>query len=290
MNKSGTNKLKKDQEIGINFQRSFKLQTDYEIIKQRLHQMLGKYLDKAELLKSTFGVRSTAPIFLTFDDSAQTITYTTERLIPSPRTNLPRPRIMLLFSNPHPHSIRQGMFLSPNTRGQENLFWPVMDKAGWLPIPKGDRTPPEKLAEICLNVAYTGPFELIFYTYYAFPTDYPEDIRTIFGKEFFQQQIAPEAAREFAETIHTSGVQAVVTFNMGIFNLVTEEPVKRSIKPLMEGKVIQSQVKGCGVSMPIFLTYPTGWRYAKDYMKYRIDSLKLIQTAILSGELLSGQK
>ncbi len=48
---------------------------------------------------------------------------------------------MFLFSNPHPHSVHQGMFLSRNTKGQESLFWPIMEEAGLLPIAKENRSP-----------------------------------------------------------------------------------------------------------------------------------------------------
>ena len=72
------------------------------------------------------------PDLITFNDLDRSVTFSTERLIPTASTN--RPRVMLLFSNPHPHSVHQGMFLSPNTKGRENLFWPVMGDAGWLPI------------------------------------------------------------------------------------------------------------------------------------------------------------
>ncbi|MBI9045532.1 MAG: hypothetical protein JEZ06_13665 [Anaerolineaceae bacterium] len=49
-------------------------------------------------------------------------------------------------------------------------------------------------AEFCVKLEYETAFELIFYCYYAFPTDYPEDIRKIFGREYFNQSIEPEAA------------------------------------------------------------------------------------------------
>ena len=92
------------------------------------------------------------------------------------------------------------MFLSPNTNKLENLFWSTMDDAGWLPIAKRDRNPIQ-LVEICLKAKYRGPFDLIFYCYYAFPTNYPEDIRKIFGKEYFRQVIEPDAINEFRKII-----------------------------------------------------------------------------------------
>ena len=190
----------------INIQKTYLLREEYESIKGRADQVLAKYLAYPNLIK--------------FNDLENSVTYYTEKLIPLASTS--RPRVMLLFSNPHPHSIYQGMFLAPNTKGRENSFWPVMEAAGWLPISKGDRNP-EKLADICLKANYQGPFELIFYCYYAFPTDYPEDISKIFGKEYFKQFIVPEAKDELRKTIVETGAEAIVTFNKEIFNLVAKE-------------------------------------------------------------------
>jgi hypothetical protein len=256
---------KRLQLSGINFQRTYRLSEAYESIQERAAQFLHKCLECRDLI--------------TFNVIDRSVTFSTERLIPTASTD--RPRVMLLFSNPHPHSVHQGMFLSPNTRGQENLFWPVMEDAGWLPIAKENRHP-KQLADICVHLKYPGPFDLIFYCYYAFPTDFPEDIRRIFGNEYFRQVIEPEALDEFRKTIHETSVEAVVTFNKGIFNRVSEDPLERCVERLMEGERIQSQVNGLDRHVPIFLTFPTGWRYHKQYRQFRKASLDTIRTAICS--------
>lgn len=247
----------------VNFQRVYQLGDEYTSIKERATRELHKYLEYPDLI--------------TFSDLGRSVTFTSERLIPVTTTN--RPRIMLLFSNPHPNSVHQGMFLSPNTRGRQNPFWPVMESAGWLSIP-GTSSSPEQLADICLKAKYQGPFELIFYCYYAFPTDYPEDIQKIFGKEYFNQIIAPEAIKEFRKTVQENSIEAVITFNKGVFNLVSENPVEQYIKRLIKGELIRSQVKDIERSAPIILTFPTGWRYHKDYRQLRKVSLDIIRTAI----------
>jgi len=251
---------------GINFQRTYQLGEAYQSTKESAIKFLDKYLSYPDLF--------------TFNDLDRSVTFTIERLIPAATTH--KPRVMLLFSNPHPNSVHQGMFLSPNTVGRENLFWPVMEDAGWLPIPKENRNP-KQLADICLNLKYSGPFELIFYCYYAFPTDFPEDISTIFGKEYFRKVIEPEAMDEFRKTIQETSVEAVVTFNKGIFNLVSKDPIDRCLDRLIGGELIQSQIKSIDRSVPIFLTFPTGWRYRKDYRRLRKVSLDIIRTAIGSG-------
>ncbi|MEA3439751.1 MAG: hypothetical protein U9R58_05660 [Chloroflexota bacterium] len=236
----------------------------YESIKERAVHVLNKY----------WGY----PNLITFDDLERSVTFTTERLIPIASTN--RPRVMLLFSNPHPHSVHQGMFLSPNTKGRENLFWTVMGDAGWLSIAEGTYSP-KQLADICVKAKYRGPFDLIFYCYYAFPTDYPEDIRRIFGKEYFSQSIEPEAADEFRQIIQATSVDAVVMFNKGIFNLVSQATIECYVERLNAGELIQSQIKGIDRMVPIFLTYPTGWRYHRQYRQFRKASLDTIRTAII---------
>ena len=206
----------------VNFKRTYKIDDCYPEIKVRSKQLLGKYDYYDELFA--------------FNDLKKEITFSSERLIP--KTSKHGIRVMLLFSNPHPHSVKQGMFLSGNTRGQESLFWPTMKESGLLPIDKENRFP-KSLARICLEADYSGPFEFLFYCYYAFPTDYPEDIKKIFGNEYFQQHIEPEAAAEFNKMILENNVQKVITFNKGIFNLVSENPVEKYIDRLKNGEVIK---------------------------------------------------
>lgn len=100
----------------INFQRSYLLGQEYENIKNRAAKIMGKYFEDSYLIS--------------FDDVEKQVTFTSERLVPvNSSKRLP---VMLLFSNPHPHSIKQGMFLSPNINNRENLFWPTMRNAGWF--------------------------------------------------------------------------------------------------------------------------------------------------------------
>jgi len=173
------------------------------------------------------------------------------------------------------------MFLSPNTKGKENLFWPVMKDAGWLSMPEGNFNPAQR-ADICFKAKYEGTFEFIFYPYYAFPTDYPEHIRKIFGREYFNQIIDPEARDEFRKIILNNSVDAVLTFNKGIFNLVAVDQVKTYIDRLKEGGQVRSWLKDFDREVPIFLTFPTGWRYHKQYRELRKASLETIKTAIIA--------
>ncbi len=77
---------------------------------------------------------------------------------------------------------------------------------------------------------------------------------------------------------------AVVTFNKSIFNLVSKEPVDKYISRLKAGEVIRSQIKEAEREIPIFLTYPTGWRYDSDYKELRRKSLEGVKDLVLSVE------
>ena len=253
----------------INFQKTYRLGEGYESTKERGIQKLSKYLSHPDLI--------------TFNDLDRSVTFSTERLIPVASTN--RPRVMLLFSNPHPNSVYQGMFLSPNTNGRANFFWSVMGDAGWLQITE-ENLNPKQLADICLQANYQGPFELIFYCYYAFPTDFPEDIRRIFGRMYFNQFIEPEAIDEFRKTIQETSVKAVVTFNKEIFNLVSTDRIERCIERLIKGELIEGQVKGVDRDIPLFLTFPTGWRYHRQFMQLRKASLVRIRRTICTESTL----
>ena len=248
---------------GVNFQRTYKLGDFYARSKERATLILDRFLKY--------------PNLIIFNDVDRSVTFTTERLIPNISTK--RPCVMFLYSNPHPYSIYQGMFLSPSIKGQESLFWSTARDAGWIRIAE-EKPNTRQLAEICLNVQYQGPFDLIFYCYYAFPTSYPEDIRKIFGKEYFKQVIEPEAMNEFQKTIQETKVEAVVTFNKEIFNLVSANPIGLYINRLIKGELIKSKVTGIDREIPVFLTFPTGWRYHKDHQFHRRNSLSAIRTAI----------
>jgi len=237
---------------------------EYENIKNRATKIVGKYLEDSNLIS--------------FDDVEKRVTFTSERLVPVNRSK--RPPVMLLFSNPHPHSIIQGMFLSANINNRENLFWPTMRNAGWFSIPEAKRNP-EDLRDMFLQVKYPGPFELYFYCYYVFPTRYPDHIARIFGKRFFSQIIEPQANAEFRKTVQEITFEAIVVFNKAIFNLVSDEKIVRYIAQLNKGELVQGRIRGLDKDIPIFLTHPTGWRYDKEFKTLRETSLENIKAAIL---------
>ena len=263
----------------INFVRSYSLGEEYESIKD--HAKEREFLEK--YLKKHLGHSDV----IAFNDADRSVRFTTERLIPTRSTN--RPHVMLLFSNPHPDSIKQGMFLSASTKGQESSFWPTMRDAGWFELPE-PKAGPEELRDLFLHVKYHSPFELSFYCYYAFPTRYPDHIRKIFGKGFFNRIIEDEAKSEFRKIVDQTGTEAIVTFNKGIFNHVAREKKSTYIKRLTKGEIVRGWVENTDKDIPIFLTYPTGWRYHSQYTYLRKSNLEKIREAIRKDLNLPGKQ
>ncbi len=107
----------------------------------------------------------------------RSITFQTECLIP--RKDRRRPRVLLLFSNPHPGSIQKGMFHSPDRR-IANL-WRDLRNGGLFAAEDDVLKSPESLRKHCLNVVYEGPFAFGFACYWVFPTSYPSQLKSLFG-------------------------------------------------------------------------------------------------------------
>ncbi|MCP4607138.1 MAG: hypothetical protein GY845_00285 [Planctomycetes bacterium] len=248
----------------INFQRTYSLGRDYKGIKDRATKILGANSEYFDIVD--------------FGDVDDEVTFRTECLIPIKKTT--RPSVMLLFSNPHPHSVQQGMFLSPNTKKQDNLFWSTMIDAGWFSIPE-DKRSPSQLRDVFLNLEYTGPFDLLFCCYYAFPTCYPDDILKIFGRRFFDRHIQYEAYEGFQTILGETQAVAVVTFNKNIFNLISNNRVTEYIDQLDKGEIIRGRNIQTDREIPVYLTYPTGWRYHKKSSQLRKANLEMIKADIL---------
>ena len=95
--------------------------------------------------------------------------------------------------------------------------------------------------------------------------------------------IETEAMDEFRNSVQEKNVEAVVTFNKEIFNLVSKARIEHYVDRLLEGELIQNRIDGIDRHIPIFLTFPTGWRYNRNYRQFRKASLAEIRKTICSG-------
>ena len=236
----------------INFNGSYDLGGEFQAVKEKAEHVLGQFVGEQE------------PI--SFNEPERKVHFLSEQLIPTKLDS--HPNIMFLFSNPHPHSIMQGMFLSPNRNNKQNPFWEFMEEAGWFSVQKENPTADER-RDIFLQRKYSSDFSFIFHCYYEFPTCYPNHIKKIFGTKFFKEKIDTIAEKQFHKTLSETKIQVVLTFNKDVYNLVSSKKVKTYTQELHDGEIISSHIKGCKRDIPVFLTYPTGWRFHKNIRELR---------------------
>jgi len=125
------------------------------------------------------GRRSYAPYIgqvFELDEPARSVCFQDECLLPADDRG--RARVLLLFSNAHPESIRNGMFHTAE-RGVADL-WEDLGAAGLFFGDRGTLTDAEGLRESCLEVKYDSPFCLGFACYWIFPTFHPKHLRQLF--------------------------------------------------------------------------------------------------------------
>ena len=122
-----------------------------------------------------------------FDDEHNQIRYQTEGpLIPEDNGKIP---ILILLSNPHPHSVRQGMFLSPNRIGRENPFWDTLRGTGYFNYDgKID-------AAGMIENKYQSPFRFFMAVLFPFPTEDPSHLIDFLGVTEYKKMI--ERSRQF---------------------------------------------------------------------------------------------
>src|SRR5436309_14912435 len=104
------------------------------------------------------------------DDSTCSVSFQDECLLPvDPRG---RPKLLLLVSNAHPESIKNGMFHMAES-GVADLWNDLRAVA----LFSGDRvklSSPASLRDWCLSVRYDGPFCSWLACYWIFPTFHPK--------------------------------------------------------------------------------------------------------------------
>ena len=208
------------------------------------------------------------------NDSAQSVTFQSELLLP--RDDHRRPKALLLFSNAHPESIKNGMFHT--AEGRIAALWTDLCAAGLF---SGDRAILESADSLrghCINVDYDGPFALGFACYWLFPTFHPDHLKALFG-----QVMAPpglvDPRDQFKSVLAHWRPRAIISFNGKVFEHLTGKVMKGYTKRLRR-QLIQGKYPASDRGYPVFQTYPTGWRYHKNASGLRQASLDRIAKAI----------
>ncbi len=206
--------------------------------------------------------------------TAQSITFQSECLIP--RKDRGRPRVLLLFSNPHPRSIQKGMFHSPDRR-IANL-WTDLCEVGLFSAEDSVLRSPKALRTHCLNVTYKGRFAFGFACYWVFPTSYPRDLKSLFGKTMEPPGLEDPNVR-LNRLLAKWKPKAIISFNGKVFEALTGEGTRGYTKRLGR-RLLQKKYRTLHKEYRLFQTYPTGWRYRKCAVGLRRASLRRIANAI----------
>jgi len=243
----------------------------YQRIKKIAYALLSEYIGDKKIIQ--------------FRDQDNSISFKTERIVPSMPDS--RPRVLLLFSNPHPHSIHQGMFLSPAKNKKTHSFWKFMQQAGWFHIPN-DNYAPMYLAELFTYSRHESEFNLFFKCFYEFPTQMPKELKEIFGNDRFEK-LTEDALHDLKGYVIRKRIKFILVFNGDIFQLLTGENTNGYTYRLNNGELIKSEFIGNNPHAfqpcPTFLTYPTGWHFHKDMKQLRHNSLVQIKEEIKGSSL-----
>jgi hypothetical protein len=208
-----------------------------------------------------------------FNDHLDQIKFKTEGpLIPEENSKIP---ILILLSNPHPHSVKQGMFLSPNRIGRENPFWETLRNTGYfshhLQI-----TP-----RMMIKGLYQSPFRFFMAVLFPFPTEDPSHLKIFFGINEYRKMLL--ACKEATRTlIAAHAIHHVICFGQLQYAVITHSGSPRNyVSSLKEGKFIRDAA-WFSKDVAVFLTYPTGWRFIKNHKTVKRDSLRMIFDTVLS--------
>lgn len=208
------------------------------------------------------------------NERSESITFQSECLLP--RNDRGRPRVLLLFSNAQPESIKNGMFYA--AEGKVAALWTDLCHVDLF---SGDRTilgSPDRLRSHCINLTYEGPFALGFTCYWIFPTFHPDHLKSLFGRHM-EPPGFEDTKRRLDQLLEKWQPSAIISFNAKVFEALKGVTASRYTKRL-HGHMIQAQCHAPDHEYLVFETYPAGWRFDRDAARLRQDMLRRIADAI----------
>lgn len=148
-----------------------------------------------------------------FDDAAYEIKYLTEEITPvNPIEE--RIKVLLLFKNPHPDSVRSSLFLS---EAHSKLFWDrffevdcnqklltLLDGKDWI----------ENVASALMSGNYNCPFLYYFRCFYPFPSRQFADLKRLFGGApmTYKEEILDRSQKDLIAYIKQHDIRIIITF------------------------------------------------------------------------------
>ena len=151
-----------------------------------------------------------------------------------------RPRVMLLFSNPHPESVKTGLFMSEK-RSRE--FWEILCSSEQLNINHDFHwDSPESIHEtvsLFLNGAYGGPL-LFFECLYPIPSNSPKDLRKLFCPRTgdFKHYLHDPSLERIGAILTNHNIKVVLAFTGETFESIVDKPgVSKGSRQILSSSV-----------------------------------------------------
>jgi hypothetical protein len=136
-----------------------------------------------------------------------------------------RPRVMLLFSNPHPESVKTGLFMSEKrSRG----FWDILRCSKQLDINREfhwDTDSIREMVSLLLNGNYEGPL-LFFECLYPIPSNSPEDLRKLFCPRtgHFERYLHRPSLERIRAILTNKNIKVILVFTRETFESIVGKP------------------------------------------------------------------
>jgi len=137
-----------------------------------------------------------------------------------------RSRVMLLFSNPHPDSVRIGLFMSER---RSRRFWEILGCSEQLDIKHDFRwknaDSVDETVSLFLNGAYGGPL-LFFECLYPIPSNSPKGLRKLFGPRSgdFERYLHRPSLERITAILNNHNIKVVLAFTGETFESVVGKP------------------------------------------------------------------
>jgi len=145
-----------------------------------------------------------------------------------PRVSSPaRPRVMLLFSNPHPESVSTGLFMSEKNSRQ---FWEMLCSHSQLGMShdfRWDADGVDDTVSLLLNGDYGNDESplLFFDCLYPIPSKSPKDLKRLFAKaDDFERYLHRPSLERITAILADHHIKVVLTFTGETFESIVSKP------------------------------------------------------------------
>ena len=187
-----------------------------------------KFVNKAEYdsvkskLESEPKYESIRKIIEKYDDETFKISYKTEEIIPQV-IDENRIKVLLLFKNPHPDSVKAGLYLSePSSKKFWDRFFEVEFNEKLIPLLQNDSWVKD-VADTLTSGNYECEFLYYFKCLYPFPSRQFNELTDLFSSapRTYNREIEKRSITDFWEFINKHKIANVITFFIDGMRLLT---------------------------------------------------------------------